>query len=114
MVSPGSYRAGRMFCRDGYDWCRDSDRRGGNRVRRADPGPVSTGCSRTGRPVVYKPMLVPEDLAFVPSRRCTVWVWGFSSFTYSVVSRVSHFLMGGSDVMTSLRYSRTHGVITCS
>ena len=77
MVSPGSYRAGRMFCRDGYDWCWDSDRRGGNRVRRADPGPVSTGCSRTGRPVVYKPMLVPEDLAFVPSRRCTVWVWVF-------------------------------------
>ena len=25
----------------------------------------------------------------------------FTSFTYSVVSRVSHFLMGGSDVMTS-------------
>ena len=25
-VSPGSYRAGRMFCRDGYDWCWDSDR----------------------------------------------------------------------------------------
>ena len=97
-MSTGSYRAGRVFCREGYGWCWGADRRGGNRVRRADPGPVSIGCSRAGRPVVYEPMLVPEDLVSVSSRSILLFL---SCFISCIGTNGSHSGMGQSDVVFS-------------
>ena len=91
-----------QFCRDGYGWCWGSDCRGGNRVRRADPGPGSIGCSRAGRPVVYEPMLVPEDLVLL-----LLGILLFlSCFIFYTGTDGSHSGMGQSDVVHPLRFSR--------
>ena len=95
-VSPGSYRAGRVICRDGYGWCWGADRRGGNHVRCTDLGPVSIGCSRAGRPVVYEPMMVPEDLVSVSSRDILLFL---SCFIFCTGADDGRCGMGRSDVV---------------
>ena len=87
-----------MFYRDGYGWCWEADHRGGNHVWRADPWPASIGCSRVSRPVVYEPMLVPEDLVFIFYGSILLFL---SCFISCLGTNGCHSGMGQSDVVFS-------------